>query len=205
MFTGLVQSVATVTDTRSSAAGLSITIDPHPWTHLPVQGDSIAVSGVCLTVANDPAASPRAWRFDAVPETLSKTTLASLRPGSRVNLEHALRASDFMGGHFVQGHVDGVARVARVQADPADWRVAFDVPEPLRIYLTPKGSIAIEGVSLTIAALTPTGLEVALIPTTLERTTLAALKPGDSVNVEADMMAKTIVGFLMQRDAQQAR
>jgi riboflavin synthase len=203
MFTGLVQSIGTVTEARPSPAGLSLTIDPTPWTHTPAHGDSINVSGVCLTIANHPDTASRAWRFDAIPETLSKTTLGSLRPGSRINLEHALRATDYLGGHFVQGHIDGIATVARVQPDPADWRIAFDIPEPLRIYLAPKGSIALDGVSLTIAALTPTGLEVALIPTTLEKTTLAALKLGDKVNVEMDMLAKMIVGLLRQREAMQ--
>lgn len=204
MFTGLIQSIATVTEARPSPAGLSITIDPHPWAHTPAHGDSISINGVCLTLASDPAAAPRAWRFDIVPETIAKTTLAALRHGSRINIEHALRATDFLGGHFVQGHVDGVATVARIQNNPADWRIAFDIPEPLRIYLTPKGSIAIDGVSLTIAAITPTGLEVALIPTTLEKTTLAALRHGDKVNIEADMLAKMTIAFLRQRDEMRA-
>jgi riboflavin synthase len=190
MFTGLVQAVGRVVAISPAPAGVSLRIDPGAWDHRPTLGDSISISGCCLTIAE---VAPAAWRFDVVPETLSKTILGGLVPGSPVNLEHALRASDLLGGHFVQGHVDAVATVARVKADPSDWRVAVDLPEHLRPYAAPKGSIAIDGVSLTIAALTPTGLEVALIPTTLAKTTLANLHPGCQVNIEADMLAKQVV------------
>jgi riboflavin synthase len=194
MFTGLVQAVGTVAQVTPNASGTRFLIDPRPWGHTPRLGDSIAVSGCCLTVA---AIEGGLWGFDAVPETLAKTVLGKWRPGTRVNLEHAATPTTLMGGHIVQGHVDGVGEVVSV-LQGADHRARVRPPAGLMEFVSPKGSICMDGVSLTIAGLDPGAgwFEVALIPTTLEKTTLATLAPGGACNLEADAMAKTIVHWL---------
>lgn len=193
VFTGLVQAVGRVKAVEPRATGVRLLVEPGGWGHRPGLGDSISVSGVCLTVAEEPGAGGGAgWAFDVVHETLAKTTLGRLRPGSAVNLEHAVTASTLMGGHFVQGHVDGVARVERVEAGD-DWRLTVRPPAELRAYFVAKGSVCLDGVSLTIATLDEQTLGVALIPTTLAKTTLAELKVGDGVNVEADIDRKSVV------------
>jgi riboflavin synthase len=151
-------------------------------------GDSIAVDGVCLTVV---AQENGTLAFDAVPETLARTSLGTLDRGSRVNLEPALRAGDALGGHYVQGHVDGVGTVRSV--GELTW---FDAPRDLLRYVVEKGSIAVQGTSLTVAATDDEGFAVALIPHTLQETTLGSLKPGDSVNLEADVLAKYVEKLL---------
>jgi riboflavin synthase len=199
MFTGLVQAVGLVTEARPTDRGVSITIDPASWARAHKAGDSVCVAGVCLTVTSDaPAGAPLA--FDAVRETLDKTTLAYLRPGARVNLEASLRADSLLGGHFVQGHVDAPGAVEHVQDDPRDWRVRIRPPGELMDYIAPKGSITVDGVSLTIAAAAGDTFEVALIPTTLRDTTLSSLRAGDACNIECDMLAKTVVHFLKRRE-----
>lgn len=194
MFTGLVQHVGRLTSSTPTTAGKRLILDPAGWSHHPAPGDSISVSGVCLTVVS---ASPTAWAFDAVPETLAKTTLGSLAPGAPLNLEHAATPSTYLGGHIVQGHVDGVARVSRIQTGP-DWRIEFTPQADHMPWFIPKGCVCIEGVSLTLAAVHPRAgtFEVALIPTTLEKTTLAHLQPDQLVNFEADAMVKSIVHVL---------
>ena len=196
MFTGLVQAVGVVKKlartVRGPDAPVRLAIDPGSWEHRPNHGDSISVSGVCLTVANRPAARSRLLEFVAVPETLSKTTLGRMQSGDRVNLEHSLTPSTLMGGHLVQGHVDGVGQVVSIRRGE-DWRVRVELPVALREFIVPKGSICIDGVSLTIAKVHADGLEVALIPTTLELTRLGDLKPGSAVNIETDMVVKTIL------------
>lgn len=196
MFTGLVQAVGTIARIDPTPAGVRLLVDAGGWAHRPRAGDSICVSGCCLTAVGD-ASEEGGLAFDAIPETLRLTTLGGLAPGARVNLEHAVTASTLMGGHFVQGHVDGVGVVDAVQTR-GEWRVRVRPPEGLMRYATPKGSVCIEGVSLTIAALDPAEgwLEVALIPETLARTTLAGLEPGSRVNLEMDMLAKTVVHHL---------
>jgi len=136
--------------------------------------------------------------FDVVPETLAVTTLAGWQAGRRVNLEHAATPTTLLGGHLVQGHIDGVGRVVSNADAGQGWRLAIELPASISPYMAPKGSVCVDGVSLTIAAFDPATarLEVALIPTTLERTTLAALAPGDGVNLEADALAKMVVQYL---------
>lgn len=196
MFTGLIQHVGRVAAIESpTPPSRRLSIDTAGWSHTPAVGDSIAINGCCLTVAEPP--SDGVLTFDAVAETLAKTSIGSLEPGSRVNLEHAMRAGDFFGGHFVQGHVDGVGTVACVQTGE-DWRLRIAPPAELIRFATPKGSITIEGVSLTIAELDPDDrgggwVEIALIPTTLEHTTLKDLAVGDPVNLEMDMLIKGLV------------
>ena len=199
MFTGLVQAVGDVRELTPTAAGKRLVVAAPGWDHRPDPGDSIAVSGVCLTVADlSPADDERTVRlaFDVVAETLAKSSLGSLAVGSRVNLEHAVRADTLMGGHFVQGHADGVGTVARVRRDEDDWRLTVAVPGPLMAYMVPKGSVSIDGVSLTLAEVGDADVTVALIPTTLNHTTLRGLGEGDPVNLEADMLAKTVVNWL---------
>ncbi len=157
----------------------------------PTRGESIAVAGCCLTVVE--ATDDGRISFDVITETLDKTRLGGVAPGGGLNLEHAVRADTLMGGHFVQGHVDGLGVVAAVKDDPLDWRVTVEPPAELMEYVTPKGSVSIEGVSLTIAAVGEGGFEVALIPETLEVTTLGELRVGDRVQLEMDMLAKTVV------------
>lgn len=194
MFTGIVQAVGRVSGLQAQAAGLRIEIDSGSWGFVPGRGDSISVDGCCLTVVGVDRAI---WKFDAVPETLGKTTLGSWEVGKKVNLEHAATASTFLGGHVVQGHVDGVGVVAETRQG-ADWRIRIRPGDGLMQYMIPKGSVALAGVSLTLAEVSPNEgwIEVALIPATLEKTNLAELRPGDGVNVEADSMAKTMIHWL---------
>lgn len=195
MFTGLVQTVGVVRSIYPSPVGVRLAVNASDWPPDPEPGESISVAGVCLTLVVD-GRTPGTLAFDAVPETLSKTTLGCLRPGDAVNLERSLRADSLMGGHFVQGHVDGVGVVERVRSDPSDWRLIVRPPAPLMEFMAPKGSITIDGVSLTIAELTRDSVEIALIPTTLERTTLGAMREGDHCNIEADVIAKTVVHWM---------
>ncbi len=195
MFTGLIQAVGVVRSAEPCATGRRLVIDPAGWEHRPAAGESISVSGACLTQAGEFTGE---LVFDVVPETLAKTTLGGLSEGSRVNLERSLAAGDLIGGHFVQGHVDGVGIVERVETE-GEWRVRIGAPEAVAGYLVAKGSITVEGVSLTLAAVDGDSFEIALIPTTLEETTLDALAAGDRVNLEADMLAKTVAALLERR------
>lgn len=189
MFTGIIQATGVITDRRQSPSGTRLTVDPGTWAHTPSPGDSIAINGCCLTVASAP--DPH-LSFDAIPETLAKTTLGAMQPGDRVHLEHAVTPSTLLGGHLLQGHVDGVAQVLQV-ASGGEHRIRIGPPRELMRFISPKGSVAIDGVSLTVAALDELWFEVALIPTTLDLTTLGALKAGDQVNFEADMINKMVV------------
>ncbi|MFG0285268.1 MAG: riboflavin synthase [Phycisphaerales bacterium JB039] len=191
MFTGLVQSVGAIEAIEPTSAGRRLRL-ATAWDHQAAPGDSIAVAGCCLTVVE---AAGSALAFDVIPETLARTTLGARGPGDKVNLEPALRASDAMGGHNVQGHIDGVGEVVAVETT-GEWRVRIAAPAAVMELVTPKGSIAVEGVSLTVAACNKQTFDVALIPETLERTTLGALKPGDRVNLETDILARTIIHWL---------
>ena len=182
MFTGLVREIGRVT----SFEGGRLVVESDMSAEL---GDSIAVDGVCLTVV---ANGGGALAFDVVRETLDR-----VRPfGDRVNLEPALRAGEPLGGHYVQGHVDGVGAVASVEPEQDGARIRIEPPSELLRYLVEKGSITVDGVSLTVAGVDETGFEVALIPHTLEVTTLSRLQPGDTVNLEADVLAKYVERLL---------
>jgi riboflavin synthase len=159
-------------------------------------GDSIAMAGVCLTVTET---GEDRVAVELSPETLARTNLSSLRSGDEVNLEPALRLGDALGGHMVQGHVDGTAEVVD-RRDLTEHRVlAFSIPPPLAPFLVEKGSITVDGVSLTVSALHPDRFEVALIPHTLEVTTLSQLRPGDRVNLEVDVLGKYVHRILAAR------
>lgn len=197
MFTGLVQAVGKVVSVIPHSQGMRLEIHPGGWDHTPALGDSIAVGGVCLTVARLTVT----WGFDVVPETLARTALGALRAGDRVNLEHAARADTLLGGHIMQGHVDGVGVVRQVDNASGEWRIEIAPPRALLPLIAPKGSIAVDGVSLTVAAVGGESFDVALIPVTLERTTLRDLEIDARVNIETDIIARQVARYLeaMQR------
>jgi len=186
VFTGIVRERGRVVSADRNGAGVHLRI-AAPETAQAAPGDSIAVSGCCLTVT---ASDRGALEFDAVPETIARTTLGALEPGTEVNLEPALRTGEPLGGHFVQGHVDGRARVTALEREGDGARLRVELPPELSRYCVEKGSLAVDGVSLTIAALHEDAVEIALVPFTIEHTTLGALAPGDEVNVEVDLLAK---------------
>jgi riboflavin synthase len=186
VFTGLVREVGTVRSLDDGRLVLETTIAG-------ALGDSVAVNGVCLTVV---AIDGGTLTFDAVPETLARTSLGTLEYGSRVNLEPALRAGDALGGHYVQGHVDGTGAVRTVEPEGDGKRIWFDAPAEINRYVVEKGSITVQGTSLTVAGVDDAGFAVALIPHTLAETTLDTLAPGDPVNLEADVLAKYVERLL---------
>jgi len=188
MFTGIVEEQGEVESVETSADGARLRIRAALASQLG-EGDSVAVNGACLTAT---AAADGSFEADAMHQTLELTTLGSLEPGSPVNLELPLRAEDRLGGHVVQGHVDGTAVVAGLTKDGFARRTRLELPDQLLPYVVERGSIAIEGVSLTVASLDDPVVEVSLIPETLERTTLGSLEPGDRVNVECDVLARYV-------------
>jgi len=186
VFTGIIREVGSVESIVRTADGARLRVAAGAAGELP-DGGSISVNGVCLTVAGE---TEGAFEADVMNQTLSLTTLGSLDAGDRVNLEPAVRAGEPLGGHLVQGHVDGTGRVIEVAEDGFARRVRIEVPAEIRRYVAEHGSVAIDGVSLTVAALTDDGLEVSLIPETLERTTLGELEEGSAVNLEVDVVAR---------------
>lgn len=194
MFTGIVQTTGVVRSIQRGSDGIRLVVDAPDLTRPIPDGASTCVSGVCLTVAHSDAVR---IAFDVVPETLARSTLGAWSPGRRVNLEPSLRAGDPMDGHIVQGHVDGTARVSAISGGEGGlW--TFTTDSALMPFVIPKGSIAIDGVSLTIAEVDEMTFGVALIPTTLAATTLGELGVGDEVNVETDIVARTIVTTLQR-------
>jgi riboflavin synthase len=188
MFTGLIESVGVVVQTASTPSGLRLDVRT-PLASEMQAGDSLAVNGVCLTVVS---AADGGARFDLGPETARVTTLGSLRTGAQVNLERAMRADSRFGGHFVQGHVDATGAVSSVGADgDAHW-LTVGFGESLAGYMIPKGSIAIDGISLTIAALRDGEFDVMIIPFTWQQTNLRTLAIRDRVNLECDMVGKYV-------------
>ena len=185
MFTGIVRELGSIEGLEETAHGVRLRIGAPETAAGAAVGDSVAVSGVCLTVTET---SDGLLSFDAVPETLRRSTLGRLAEGSPVNLEPALQAGDSVGGHFVQGHVDGVGRIRRLTEEGLEIEAP---PEVLR-YCVEKGSIAVEGVSLTIADLKEDAFSVALVPHTKAVTTLGRVSTGDEVNLEVDMLAKYV-------------
>ena len=185
MFTGIVRERGRVAGVTRRDGGVRLEVEAPRTAELTGIGDSVAVDGCCLTAV---AVADGRLAFDAVPETLARTTLGRIEPGTAVNVEPALRAGDPLGGHYVQGHVDAVGRVRSF----ADARLTIEAPLEILRYCVEKGSISVDGVSLTIAHLGHDAFEVALVPHTLEVTTLGALSPGDAVNLEADVLAKYV-------------
>ncbi len=191
MFTGIIEHQGRVAAVRPEPWGVRLEIDPCGWSHAPRDGDSIAVNGCCLTVVGTPAAG-EPFRFDVIPQTLALTTVGALRAGDVVNLEHAATASTLLGGHLVQGHVDGIGEVLSVSTAGGEWRTRIGAPGSVAPYLVERGSVAVDGVSLTLAAVGDEWFEVTLIPATLAKTTLRDRAAGSRVNLEADALAKMV-------------
>ena len=189
MFTGIVRERGTVAEVEPVEGGIRLVVDAPETAGGTTVGDSISISGVCLTAVD---VSDGRVAFDAVPETLSRTTLGAMARGAEVNLEPALRAGEPLGGHYVQGHVDGVGIVRAIAREGDGLRVTIQAPHDLLRFCVVKGSIAVDGVSLTIAGLANEVFHVALIPHTLEVTTLSTLALGDRVNLEVDVLAKYV-------------
>lgn len=192
MFTGIVRELGTV----DAFDGSRLVVAAGETSAAATVGDSIAVAGVCLTVVER---GEGRLAFDVVPETLSRTALGRLEPGGSVNLEASLRVGDALGGHVVQGHVDAVGSIRSVEPEGDGRRVWVDAPETVVRYCIEKGSVAVDGVSLTVAALDDEGFAVALIPHSLAVTTLGSLEPGDQVNLEADVLGKVVERLLAPR------
>lgn len=197
MFTGLIQSVGTLLqrEPRGGDVRLRIGTGTLPFGDVAL-GESIAVNGVCLTVIEFDAAS---FAVDASTETLALTTLGGLAIGAPVNLERAMLPTDRLGGHLVSGHVDGVGRVREVWPDARAQRWRFEVPAALRKYIATKGSICVDGVSLTVNGIDDDGFEVALIPHTVAHTAFSATQVGDAVNLEVDLVARYVERLLAER------
>jgi riboflavin synthase len=196
MFTGLVQALGTLTELTPSAAGARLRVDLAELATQPISlGDSICVAGVCLTVVH---LAGNIASFDVITETLQRTSLGDRAVGDKLNLELSLTPTSFMGGHFVQGHIDSVGTVEYVAAEEENWRITVGIERSIRPLVVPKGSITIEGVSMTIASTDPAGstFTLAVIPTTLQRTTLGKLEYGQRVNLETDILARTVVHWL---------
>ena len=200
MFTGLVEEVGEVVSIIESSANHRITVHAPGSAKELKEGNSIAVSGVCLTALN---VAPEGFSADLAKETWTRTSFSRMTQGAEVNLELPLKADARMGGHIVQGHVDGAGRMVGLEriADADDFWLVIDVPEDLEKYVVFKGSIAIEGISLTVARLEGLRLTIAVIPHTIKVTNLKSLRPGDPVNIETDIVAKYLEKWT-QRDEQ---
>jgi riboflavin synthase len=188
VFTGLIEDLGTVETVENGKEGARLRISTSLASEV-AEGDSVAVNGCCLTAT---AVDESSFATEAMNQTLEVTALGSVEDGSRVNLELAMRAGDRLGGHIVQGHVDGVGTVVSVEDDGFARRIRVELPQELLRYVVDKGSITLDGVSLTVAELGETWAEVSLIPETLERTNLTFAQPGSRLNVECDVVAKYV-------------
>ncbi|MEN6387092.1 MAG: riboflavin synthase [Phycisphaerales bacterium] len=186
MFTGLIESVCTVSSASGGSKGmkLQLKLDKEAKT-----GDSIAINGVCLTVSRFASG---ATEFDVSGETVAKTNIKNLRSGSPVNIERAMSVNDRFGGHFVQGHIDSTGKVKKIEKKGDFWQFTFEGSEDIKELLIPKGSIAVDGVSLTIAEVGDKSFSTAIIPTTFENTIFKYYKIGDSVNLETDILCRIV-------------
>jgi riboflavin synthase len=197
VFTGIVEELGEVLDVEELGDSSRLTVRGPLVTRDAGDGDSIAVNGVCLTVVSS---REGAFTADVMAESLRRSSLAGVAAGSRVNLERAVRVSDRLGGHVVQGHVDGTGAVLAVTPREHWTVVRVELPAQLDRYVVEKGSITVDGVSLTVSAVAPGWFEVSLIPTTLSATTLGTRLPGDVVNLEVDVMAKYVEKLLLARE-----
>ena len=195
MFTGLIEDVGTIGGLRLQQKSAVLTVK----TKLPVRsmahGASVAVNGACLTVVKK---GPKSFTVDVSPETLQRTSLETLTIGSMVNLERPMRLADRLGGHLVTGHVDGVGAVAAIEKQGEFTIITFEVPAPLGALLVPKGSVAVDGISLTVNVCRKQRFSVAIIPFTLRHTNLRARRVGDKVNIETDLIGKYVQSFMRQ-------
>jgi riboflavin synthase len=195
MFTGIVREIGTVVQASVAAEGMRLAVETVTAAESSNVGDSVAVNGACLTMTR---LDGKVFHADVMRETLDKTTLGSLRSGEKVNLELALAAGERFGGHFVLGHVDDVGIVAEKRREGDSVVMGFSAPPELIKYLVPKGSVAVDGVSLTVTEISESGFRVGLIPHTLDVTTLGARGIGDRVNLEADMIGKHVYQYLKE-------
>ena len=189
MFTGIVRELGTIVSADEHGGGRALVVRAPGVAASTSVGDSVSINGCCLTAES---VDGEQVSFHAVSETLARTTLGQIQSNDRVNVEPAVRAGDPLGGHYVQGHVDGVGRVQSVEAEGEGLRVFVEAPDDVLRYCVEKGSVTVEGVSLTVAELAEEAFAVALVPHTLEATTLADLVPGREVNLEADVLAKYV-------------
>jgi riboflavin synthase len=195
VFTGIVEELGAIAELDITPTGARLGVRSPKLAPLSHIGDSISISGCCLTIVEIDDAL---LRFEAVPETLQRTALGTLAVGDRVNLEDALRAGEPFGGHLVQGHVDGVGTIASIEREGDGHRVGVQTPSGLMRYLAEKGSIGVAGISLTVAALRDDAFEVAVIPHTWNSTTVSGWEVGDQVNLEVDVIAKYVERLLPQ-------
>lgn len=196
MFTGIVRELGRVVSAEGGANGVALMVEAPVTAAGTGVGDSVSLNGCCLTAE---ALDGDRISFHAVPETLARSTLQRLRPDDAVNLEPAIRAGELLGGHYVQGHVDAIGRVQSVEAEGDGLRVFVEAPDDVLRYCVEKGSVTVDGVSLTIAELAEDAFSVALVPHTLQGTTLSALRPGQEVNLEVDVLAKYVERLLQSR------
>lgn len=197
MFTGLVEEMGTLRQIEAGRQSITLTIGCSTILSDTQIGDSISIDGVCLTAVE---VTDSSFTVQAVAETLQRTALGQRRVGDQVNLERTLAAGQRFGGHFVQGHVDGVGTVDKLTEEGDSIRMAFSAPPNVQRYIVEKGSVAVDGVSLTVADVLPDGFTVALIPHTLQVTTLGQRQPGHLVNLEADILGKYVDHLLQQRE-----
>jgi riboflavin synthase len=196
LFTGLIEEIGIIDQVKQASSGKTLTVLAEEIMSDLRVGDSISVNGVCLTAES---LLPNGFTVSAVEETLTRSSLSEIKARTRINLERAMRADSRFGGHFVQGHVDGVARVARIRQTGIAHLLTLDMPEPLLRYVILKGSIAIQGISLTVAEIARTMMTIAVIPHTWMQTTLQDLQPGSLVNIETDMWGKYVEKYMQSR------
>ncbi len=196
MFTGIVEEMGTVKSLRRDAGAARLMISASAVLGGTVLGDSVCVNGVCLTAID---VTKNGFSADVAVETLKVTNLGNLRTGEKVNLERALQLSARIGGHLVSGHVDGVGRIREKREEGNGWRIFIDAPEDVLRYVIKKGSIAVDGISLTVADVDKAGFSIAMIPHTAQLTTLGFKNPGDSVNLESDIIGKYVERLLSGR------
>ncbi len=194
MFTGIIEELGKIASVNKSDAGARIIVSANLITSDIKNGDSIAVNGVCLTAVD---VSKNSFAADISPETLDRTTLGNLKPGSPVNLERAVTPATRLGGHIVQGHVDGRGIFLSAESQGDFYTVQIGFPPELARYFVHKGSVAVEGISLTIAAVSEDHLDIAIIPKTWEMTNLSSLNPNDAVNLESDIIAKYVERMML--------
>lgn len=197
MFTGIIEGLGTLRRIEASGQGKQMTFEADFALGETRIGDSIAVSGICLTVI---MVQTKQFSADVSPETLARTTLGQAKIGARFNLERALRLSDRLGGHLVTGHIDGLGRIRRKQNIGNAMLVAIEVPETLSKYMIPKGSVAVDGISLTINDCQKTAFSVSIIPHTAKLTSMGIKREQEKVNIETDMLGKYVQRFLIQRE-----
>src|SRR5215218_7460917 len=199
MFTGIIEELGTLTSFEKNSGGARMTVGAELVVSDAAEGDSISVNGVCLTALDITRDS---FSADLSQETLDRTTLGNLKEGSRVNLERAVTPQTRLGGHIVQGHVDGRGTYLSAESDGEFWTVRIGFPPEMAKYLVYKGSVCVEGISLTVASLGDSYFDIAIIPKTWELTNLSTLKAGDPVNLEADVIAKYVERMMGQRTAE---